>query len=60
MTNPTFEGMAECSFCESGTFEPVEIFYSKTGYVTYCKACWKSFGDDAVQKPVDNTPETSV
>lgn len=56
MSDPKFEGMAECTMCESGTFEPVEAFYSKTGYVTYCKRCWKEFGNDPVDKPVDNTP----
>jgi len=58
VSSPKFEGMAECTMCESGTFEPVEIFYSKTGYVTYCKRCWKEFGNDPVDNPVDNTPKS--
>lgn len=57
MTHPNFEGMAECTMCESGTFEPVEFFYSKTGYVTYCKACWLVIKNKVVDKHVDNTPE---
>jgi hypothetical protein len=60
VSNPTFEGMAECIMCDSGTFEPVEFFYSKTGYVTYCKACWLVIKNDLnhspVDNPVDNTP----
>ena len=56
MTTPAFEGMAECTMCESGTFEPVEIFYSKTGHVTYCTRCWQEFGNKPVDNPVDNTP----
>lgn len=56
MTKPLFEGMAECTFCESGTFEPVEIFYSKTGYVTYCRRCWGEFGNpQLVDKQGDTT-----
>lgn len=55
MTHPNFEGMAECTFCETGTFEPVEIFYSKTGYVTYCRRCWGEFGNT---QPVDNSGDT--
>jgi hypothetical protein len=55
MVEPKFEGMAECTMCESGTFEPVEIFYSKTGYVTYCKRCWQEFGNT---QPVDKSEDT--
>jgi Fe-S cluster assembly scaffold protein SufB len=71
LTKPLFEGMAECTFCESGTFEPVEIFYSKTGYVTYCRRCWGEFGKESNEsafpsmivvmrnaQPVDNSEDT--
>lgn len=54
-SHPNFEGMVECSFCETGTFEPVEIFYEKTGHVIYCKRCWKEFGN---AQPVDNNGDT--
>ena len=51
-----FEGMMECTFCGSGTFDGEVINYEKTGTVTYCRRCWKEFGN-GVEKPVDNTPE---
>lgn len=41
MSNANFEGMKECSFCESGTFDYVEHHYEKTGVVIYCRRCWK-------------------
>lgn len=40
-----FEGMKECSFCESGTFDFEEIPYEKSGIVIYCRRCWKEFGN---------------
>ncbi len=44
MSHENFEGMAECSFCESGTFDYVEKHYEKTGVVIYCRKCWKEMG----------------
>lgn len=41
MTLEAFEGMKECSFCESGTFDYVEHHYEKTGVVIYCRKCWQ-------------------
>lgn len=47
MVSEVFDGMKECSFCESGTFDFVEKFYEKTGVVIYCRKCWRelSIGD---------------
>jgi hypothetical protein len=46
-----FDGMKECSFCESGTFDFVELFYEKTGAVVYCRKCWGELS--LGQKPID-------
>ena len=34
------ETMAECTFCESGTYDYVQMHYERTGVVIYCRACW--------------------
>lgn len=44
MTHENFEGMKECSFCESGTFDSVEVHYERSGVVIYCRKCWKELG----------------
>lgn len=47
MTHPNFEGMLECSFCESLTLDLWVKTYPKTGTVVYCEKCWRelSIGD---------------
>lgn len=34
------DDMAECTFCESGTYDYVQVHYERTGVVIYCRACW--------------------
>jgi hypothetical protein len=40
MSHDNFADMKTCTFCESGTFDAVEMHYEKTGHVIYCRKCW--------------------
>lgn len=43
------EVMAECTFCESGTFDYVEHHYERTGVVIYCRKCWEELSRGLVK-----------
>jgi hypothetical protein len=32
--------MSECTLCESGVYQYVQVHYEKTGVVIYCRRCW--------------------
>lgn len=38
--------MANCTFCKSGTFDPILRFVEKVYYVIYCRKCWTDQGGD--------------
>lgn len=43
MSDPDFtqsETMADCTFCGSGVFEYLQVYYQKTGIHKYCRTCW--------------------
>lgn len=41
--------MAECSFCESGTYDFVRHYYERTGVVIYCRKCWEELSRGLVK-----------